>query len=430
MKRTTILLTFLLMLATTSQAQHPREEIKNDPCLAGNNFLAYPAPQGKLTPAPSGKKPFYISHYGRHGSRYQTKPIDYDYACDLLQKADRQHALTALGCDVLQRLEYIRAEADNRQGDLTTVGQQQINAIMRRMVERFPQVFGKGSTVDARSTLVPRTMLSMTSALQELARQKPQLDVCFDATLNDVYYMYWMDSELIQKAQSRKAKKALDNYCKSRQHYQRLTSALFADTAFVSQYVNGERLVNYLFRTACSLQNVPNPRRLTLFDLFTEDEIYEQWQMDNAYWFLGYGFTSITGGNQPFTQRFLLRRIVEQADSCIRLDHPSANLRFGHETMLLPLVCLMGVNGFDQPIEDLNQLEQCGWVGYRVFPMACNLQLVFYRKNPSDEDVLFKVLLNENEATLPIETDVAPYYHWRDARAFFLRRLDSYKPAH
>jgi hypothetical protein len=61
--------------------------------------------------------------------------------------------------------------------------------------------------------------------------------------------------------------------------------------------------------------------------------------------------------------------------------------------------------------------------------MSCNLQLVFYRRSPKDraDDVLFKVLLNENEATLPLPTNQAPYYRWGDFRRYYLDKLDRYE---
>jgi hypothetical protein len=34
-----------------------------------------------------------------------------------------------------------------------------------------------------------------------------------------------------------------------------------------------------------------------------------------------------------------------------------------------------------------------------------------------------KVLLNEDEATLPIKTDCAPYYHWTDVREYYLNKM-------
>jgi hypothetical protein len=50
--------------------------------------------------------------------------------------------------------------------------------------------------------------------------------------------------------------------------------------------------------------------------------------------------------------------------------------------------------------------------------MAANIQLVFYRKEGSD-DVLVKFLFNENETSIPVATDCAPYYHWADVKRYW-----------
>lgn len=52
---------------------------------------------------------------------------------------------------------------------------------------------------------------------------------------------------------------------------------------------------------------------------------------------------------------------------------------------------------------------------------------MFYRRSRNDKDVLVKVLLNENEATLPVKTDCAPYYRWSDFKKYYLDKLDTYK---
>ena len=102
-------------------------------------------------------------------------------------------------------------------------------------------------------------------------------------------------------------------------------------------------------------------------------------------------------------------------------------MRFGHETVLLPLVCLIGINGYDLETDNLEELEARGWWCSNVFPMGSNLQFIFYRSSPRDHDILFKVLLNEQEATLPIPTDNAPYYRWSDFRQYCLDKLSRYK---
>ena len=95
--------------------------------------------------------------------------------------------------------------------------------------------------------------------------------------------------------------------------------------------------------------------------------------------------------------------------------------------MVLPLTVLMGLNGSDLVTNDYEHLDQKGWVNYRIFPMGANIQLVFYRRNTGDKDVLVKVLLNENEATLPIKSDTAPYYKWSEVRDYYIKKIESYK---
>ena len=102
-------------------------------------------------------------------------------------------------------------------------------------------------------------------------------------------------------------------------------------------------------------------------------------------------------------------------------------MRFGHETMVLPLTCLLELNQFGYQTLNLEELETHGWWACVVFPMASNIQFVFYRENPLDKDVLVKVLLNEEEATLPIKSDLAPYYHWSDFKEYYLKKLDAYE---
>lgn len=69
MKKFILLISALLAVGSAS-AQEALSDIKKDIHVSASNLLAYPGPHKQLTPAPKGYKPFYISHYGRHGSRY------------------------------------------------------------------------------------------------------------------------------------------------------------------------------------------------------------------------------------------------------------------------------------------------------------------------------------------------------------------------
>ena len=421
----TLLLVF--MAAANVAAQQAKDEIFADVRLSASNHLAYPGPsQHELTPAPKGYRAFYISHYGRHGSRYLIGQDEYSAPLEVLARADSLGKLTPLGADVLRRVRLLEAEADGRLGELTPLGAEQHRQIARRMYERFPDVFKGDVCVDAKSTVVIRCILSMENELQELLRLNPRLRVSHDASMHDMYYMNQSDPVLSAGKTPRRAQVAWNDFCSRHVSRAALMQRLFNDAGYVKYEVDTLDFAARLFKLASNLQSSPLGEEMTLYDVFTKDELYNFWLADNASWYIGYGACGLNGATQPFSQRNLLRNIIHQADSCIALERPGATLRFGHETMVLPLACLLGLNGYDLSTSDLESLVGKGWINYKVFPMGANIQLVFFRRGADDADVLVKVLLNEDEATLPVPTDCAPYYHWSDFKEYYLKKLDQY----
>ena len=68
------------LLAAPLNAQVTDEELAKHPEFTSSNYLVYPEPVNiKYTKVPAGYKPFYISHYGRHGSRYHHDADEYKY---------------------------------------------------------------------------------------------------------------------------------------------------------------------------------------------------------------------------------------------------------------------------------------------------------------------------------------------------------------
>ena len=396
-------------------------------CSAGN-YMAYPGPtQLRLTEDPEGKKPFYISHYGRHGSRYHNRPHDYEMPCRTLAKADSLGKLTALGKDVLHRLTLIHQEADDKYGELTPLGALQQQQIIKRMVERFPEVFTDSSTVDARSTTLLRCYLSMEDAMMQLSRMRPRVKIQHNATHRDMYFLNQLDRRLLNAKMDSVTTACYNAFVRQNEDNSRLMQSLFNDTAYIRQYVDAKELNSQLFKLASNLQGAEISHQLTLYDLFTDEEIYRNWKKDNAWWYVNYGFCTLNGGKQPFSQRNLLRKIINDADSLILSDKPNVQLRFGHETVILPLVCLLEINGMGLATDNLESLDRKGWAAYKAFPMSANLQFIFYRESLADKDVLFKVLLNENEVRLPLKNNDGPYYHWTDFRSYYLNKLEAFE---
>ena len=418
------------MFCMVLRAQTAAQEIRQNVLCTASNYMAYPGPiQQVLTPAPQGMKPFYISHYGRHGSRFHSRPSMYNEPYLTLARADSLGKLSDLGREVMLRLDIIRKDAENRWGELTPLGVQQQKDIARRMMERFPEVFEGHTDIDARSTGVGRCILSMEYALLEMLQHNPDLNVHHNATHRDMDYLNLQDKKLMALKFNKPAKEWYDRYVSQTAHHTHLMRELFADTLYANKHVNMVDLSVQLFLIAAIMQNTELGQHITLYDLFDYDESYRIWKIGNARWYIGWGAADVNGAVQPYAQRNLLRRLIEDADKVLSQPNTKVELRFGHETVLLPLICLLDINGYGFTTNDLEQLEPNGWINYRIFPMSCNLQLVFYRRSPKDraDDVLFKVLLNENEATLPLPTNQAPYYRWGDFRQYYLDKLDRYE---
>lgn len=425
MRKRLLSLASAMMVCVCIQAQTPHEDFHRDVTLAGSNYVAYRGPQKQLTPAPKGYAPFYLSHYGRHGSRYMIGRRAYDVPYQALMKADSAGVLTAKGKDVLRRVIMIRQEALGRDGELTPLGALQHQGITRRMMERFPEVFEGETNIEARSTVVIRCILSMENGIHQLLRINPQLNIFHDASYHDMYYMNQDDRQLDSLKRSDARKQMMKKLKAKHDNYKRVMQELFKDNAWAEKNINQSDLNYRLFEMACSVQGTELRGKVTLFDLFNEDEVYDNWVLNNASWQINYGYSPATGNVQPYSQRNLLRNIIQQADSCIALEHPGATLRYGHDTMVTPLTCLLDLNGYGEKFKDPEEIAK-KWFDYKITPMATNIQFVFYRKSKNDKDVIFKVLLNEDEATLPIKTDMAPYYHWKDFKAYYLKKLSNY----
>ncbi len=428
MKRLLLLFTVCASM-TVALAQTAREEIDANPWLAGSNYVDYDRqlPDFNYTKAPKGYVPFYFSHYGRHGSRWLIGKDDYQRVIRPLRNARKQGKLTREGQELLRKLELFNKTTEKRLGDLTTVGERQHHGIGRRIAQHFPEIFvkTKGVHIDARSTTVNRCILSMVAECEELMAANPTAKIHNDVSDALQYYLNqgWSDS---LRAVSRKGDKARDAFVRSCTHPERIMDVLFNDKQWAADSISQGSLMRHLFEVVINMQSHEDGHD-DLLQLFTKDEIYDMWRINNAGWYLHYGASPLTGGVMPFSQYNLLTNIIETADTCVQLGKTQATLRFGHEVCVMPLACLMELGNCGVAVENLDELDQ-HWQNYRIFPMACNIQLIFYKPKKGQGDILVKALLNEREVTLPVAPTATPYYYkWDDLRQYWQKKLRSFK---
>ena len=422
MKRLTVLLLTCCMVLTMS-AQTAREEIKANKFLSASNYLDYdnyPATK-PLTPAPKGYEPYLMNHYGRHGSRWLINEHQYTGILNTLRKASEQGKLTTAGEDVMRQVDVIYQSSIKRLGDLTTVGERQHHGIGKRMAQNFPEIFKKeGLPVDARSTVVIRCILSMVAECEEIAAANPTAQFHNDVSQSLQYYLNQPRSQFLDSVRksTRSIRHELENKLLKESHPERLMGVLFNDAQWAADSVKAANFVASLFDIAANMQS--HDLGLDLYSYFTDEEIYAQWRVRNMGWYIDYGASPLGGGVQPFCQANLLKDIIQVADTT---KQTSAVLRFGHEVCVMPLACLLELDNCGYVTDDLENLDQV-WRNYKIYPMACNIQLVFYRPVSGKGDILVKALLNEREATLPVKTKQFPYYKWKDLRQYYLKRLE------
>ena len=289
------------------------------------------------------------------------------------------------------------------------------------MAQHFPEIFKTpGVKIDARSTVVIRCILSMIAECEELAAANPTAQIHNDVSESLQYYLNqpW---EGVVKEQGRST--GDKEYAEAQQKYthpERLMKALFNDQQWVYNNVASGDFMRRLFEVAANMQS--HDTDIELLSLFTDDEVYDQWRIRS-------------GTKMPFSQLNLLKNIIETADT---VTQTQATLRFGHEVCVMPLACLLELDNCGMAVENLDELDTY-WRNYRIFPMGCNIQLVFYRpkakkvkgveyKSPTTgDDILVKALLNEREAYLPTHTDNWPYYKWQDLREYYLNKIKEFE---
>ncbi len=422
--RKSFLMILLMACALLAQAQ-TRQQM-------GGVYYAYPAPQKPVSmKAPEGYIAFYVSHYGRHGSRWLPSDSRYTW---VNHHFDDETNLTPLGKKVKGWLTQVWENAKGNGGKLTKLGEKQHRGIADRMAHNFPQIFAKGNHVQARSSVVDRCAKSMLAFTDELRQLQPSLDMDVKTDSADMAWIAYTSPEV----------KALENrtHIVAKVSPDRFLHQLFKDITKVDDPM---KLMSEIHTIASSIQDVglnfkSYPRQIEkgLYGLFTDEEFKAFYDANNLR-------MTICNGEYPTNERIPARSAISlwenveaEADKALASDRPSATLRFGHDTSLYRLYSLMNMF-FARP--DACCDTDAKMASYKkesdamdvVVPMAANLQLVFYKKKQWDRaypesNVLVRILCNERnvgELNLnayiyndDIEYMAGNYYTWASLKNY------------
>lgn len=368
---------------------------------AGMNMDPYEYLPGPQTPAPKGYKPFYISHYGRHGSRSNWAGQKYAGIQARYQRAADAGLLTAEGLRAKQTIDRLIELHDNMDGRLTPLGAREHREIAGRMYDRYPRVFRKGSKkVTARSSVVPRVLVSMSAFTGELLSRQSDLEISWD-TGEEIMKIVSTDSprpitEAVRATLREHRKQHVpDTLDFQRRVFLRTDPSITGDTkTFMSE--------TFDMATGCAAFDLGDH----IFRLFTDDDLLAFNQIHVLSFYLRQCNSVEYGDDRMPSVDPAIKDIIARADAAIATGETAADLRFGHDYQLLAIGSRLGLKGI---AERMTAEEALYWPGWRYTPFAANIQLIFYKNKKGD--VLVKPLLNERETPI-LELEGGPYYSW------------------
>ena len=387
--------------------------------MMGVNRL-YPGTIPALPKPPAGYKAVYLTHYGRHGSRYLASAGQYSSVYSIFASAGESGVLTALGEDVFERYSAVYPVFLQKVGELTSTGAVQHRCIAWRMVRNYPGLFKGPARVVANSTNYERTMLSMQNFTQTLVSLCPSLDLQADASRA---YMGTInqhspenprvtDEDVRWKSSDAPWRPAFWDYFRARIDWEPVCSRLFTDLNWLLGVCDPFEFMVNLYSIALVVPGCPEECK-GFFDVFTSAELAELAGMNNYAFYVEKSRTPVGNRRGCFLSEALLGDILDK----VRQDMESGvsvRLRFGHDGCMMALFSMLKLDGWDAEVSDQKLFAE----SYDVsrIPMAANLQIVLFGKggHRSSDDLVFLMLLNEEALELPLEDLGGHYYRWQD----------------
>lgn len=418
---TTLLLAVLLPASLSAQTWcyekgNAAELIRQDSLRTGNNHHHYEYTDLHDTKAPAGYKAFYISHYGRHGSRSDYQEEAWARVAGALRPAYELGLLTDKGNLMYETAMEMCEASDGMREMLTTVGVKEHAGIASRMYDRFPAVFKGAKVIDAKASTVQRCVLSMGSFTTALAAKNPKLQ--FDMLTGPKYMEYIARTEGYREA-TKGSSKMLDEYKKQLgRDVETFLGIIFKDPKAASAFIEDPyHFESDLISTAnyCQCFGIEDVfHRCMPFDVY-----YNAWSLKNHSLYLLHCNSVEFGDRRIPIARPLVNDIIERADAAVAGNGRAADLRFGHDYPLLALGGYLDIEGVGGRYS-FDEIDE-NWFGSYYICMASNLQIIFYRNKKND--VLVKCLWNERECAIPSLTPVSgPYYRWSEVRDFWATR--------
>lgn len=388
-------------------------EIGECPEKAGGIYYAYDVSADSMASVPEGYRAVYLSHYGRHGSRWPVNQKIYKIAGDFFQEQRVAENITPEGKGVWKMVTLCAGNAHGHLGELTEKGREQHRAIAARMQRRFPDLFADGQVV-ARSSVEPRCIMSMMAFCDKLEETVPGLSISKHATPGDMDFIHHNTPEArLNTGEDAPWMWEFSAYRDSVSRCPKTAALLFKE---VPETDSLGVFMRSLYDVAISVQDIDS-LDADLLSAFDPAELTGLWKASNFMQYASCGRSPESMASGPESVKPLLHEIMERADEMISSGEVTADLRFGHDTDLLRLVSLIDADGRGLESENVEEIAE-NWRNFEISPMGANIQLIFFMD--SDGNVVVLPRLNEVPVKISDVPEAFPgYYDWDVLKNYF-----------
>lgn len=414
MKKLTSLLIFGLVVSLSAFGARVNETVYSALQCEGS-LTPYPAKIASVD-YPDTLKPVYISHVGRHGSRYPASSTHTMKLKEALENARDVGTITKLGSELLDLTNLIIAKTANRWGALDSLGQAEQRAIATRMVNLFKPVFKDEATVCAISSYSPRSMMSMYTFLHQIDRMNNRLEFTTSTGRKNSLFMrpFDVDPTYLEFRKNEVWKPAYEEVFNEICPLTAITRVLGKDYPF-GNTDNARDLAIIEYYVLAGLQAMELPSEMKKY--FTSDEMNALWSCFNLRQYLQYSASTVSTAPADISSALVLD-IVEKADAAVEGKNAAvADLRFGHAETVMPLVSLLRLPGCYYLTNYFDTVAS-HWCDFNIVPMAANVQFILF-KNEKNGEWYLRVDLNEKPVSL-IPGDKRIYLPWGEARRYMI----------
>lgn len=427
MKKRKGLIVFLVLLSCYATAQLPK--------YAGTK-TPYTDTATAVTAPPAGFDAVWVNYVGRHGARFLTKAGSDTRVLQLLLQAEKAQGLTALGKRIKVMVERFLTIETNNYENISLLGANEQAGIGKRMLQRNAKAF-KGRGLLLQVTHKIRTKQSADAFLSSFTAYPGAADfeMVRDADENELRF-YDLSPAYHAFKKSAAVTERTDSLEKD------------ARTALVASHVSSQLLKRSFIKALRkqAKENLLAALAEDLYDLYSVQFSIPMEMRKKGYTSDSINFTlpftskdlawmDFKSGGADFLEKGagldtlgiqvriaapLLVDFIQTTDAAVKgNNHKDAVLRFTHAEAISPFATLLGIPQASVSTATVYNYDK-HWQASGIIPLSANIQWVLYSNGT---DYLVKVLLNEREVALPVQTSQYPYYSWEAVKTYYLAKL-------